>query len=346
MRIPKNRCSTTISSMILRQIPNFEQFYKSSFVDCGCFLDYFSVHTNSLDMAFLDNNCILVKNKVICNGYKKARLYQDAGGLRFIIGKDCHYDSPWAFKIQFNPKMMTSFVEFESFLRSVMGHVDESNHCVARLDIAYLLKEDVVSPQLLHYTTHLKWKNGTSVYNNSRRDFKDGHMTGFSSDGSAVRVSAYAESGKPTGEAAKQGYLKLEIQVRKASLKSAGVKSIYDLNRIYKSGYLKRLQFYNPIWIDKKYRKHVHKFKELQEYILTGGFHNARRLLNKNRNFDRDHRRYLSKLRFDHGRVVFGEALAKKYSDWLRYWLRDMKRAASGAKKEKSWLTVRVDPYI
>jgi hypothetical protein len=346
VRKPKDHVSTTISCMIMRQTPEFEAIWAAKEIPVTCFFDHLSVHTNVVHDAYLEDECNIVDDDVRSRPYKIARRFETKdSGIGFTLFEDCQFESEWFYKIQLNPNSWAwSFNSIETFMQNVIGYVDSANHQIARLDLAFSMPESIVSTQLLYMTSHLKWKNSNSTYNN-KRDFNNGVMTGYHSNGGGARSSIYSEGAKALslGRTAREEDLKFEVQLRKSSLQPKSIYSIYDLWKIPDSNLLERVEFYNPLWLHEKHRRHLAKFELLQEKVVFSGFQNARKLLNHGRNFNRDYGNILTKLAINKGKENLSDLMRKEFSIWLMDWMgeTDLDRAKEIANARRGWLSIR-----
>ena len=325
MRIPKNCISTDISYMMLRQTPQFESLYKLNDFKVECFFDRLEVHSNEIDEEYLSNHCTLLNDKISSSCYKNGKRYRTHSGLIVIIFSDCIFESPWKYKIQFNPRYALKGSTVENCLFDVMGEATPTNHVINRIDPAFLFSEKYFTPQLFYWTSNLKWKHSASAYSNTRRDFDNGQITGYHSNGGGARTSVYAESAKPKYmKKDSDGLIKFEIQIRKETLQKKGISTIYDLHKITDTNFFKRVEFYNLFWIRAKHVKKIDKFMLLQENAFSLGFSIAKKRLNTHKNFDRDYQRYLSKLSIAKGKKSLSSVFRSKFNNWLRVWTQDI----------------------
>jgi hypothetical protein len=321
VQIPKNCVATDISYMILRRFNEFHQLLMADDISLTCSLDFFSVYISDLSRRYLRKRCVAMNCRVTPNAYEKATMYRTSDFGRFILFEDCKHESRWPYKVQLiNAKNYRSLIEISQALERIMGKVNNRNHQLARIDPAFVFAEEDLSPRVLFASTHLPWKNSNSAYNNQHRNFKDGRLTGFHSNGSGVRPSVYAESAKPKCEDAEFNFIKFEYQLKKTVLESRNLFTIYDLHRLAEYNLIRRAAFYNPLWIQRRHKHHLDKFKLLQEILYADGFHNARKSLNRHRNFNRDYKGILLPLRIKNGEVNLSDVFANKFSKWLKEW--------------------------
>jgi hypothetical protein len=312
-----------------------------------CFFDYFSVLTNSIDEDFLKIHCKELQYKDKKHGYRNARRFY-CSFANFIVFEDCINDSYWYYKIQLHQvRKFQTLSEIESALALIMGFIDDRNHILNRIDLGFAVHESVISPQLLHISSHLKWKNASSTYNNIRHDYKDGELTGVHSSGSGVRQSYYTENGKPP-KRQKPEYadeLKMETQLRGKHLGAKAIYSIYDLYRLKSTNFLDRIAFYNILWIDKTKAKklNIRKFKRFQEKALMTGFHNARRSFNGQGNYDRDYKKLFLPLCVGKKQTPLCDIFKKKFFKWFESWSKGVNRPLLS---QKSWATIRPVHYV
>lgn len=323
----KRGIKTSISSVIMRQNPEFHALLNCRDLGVICYLDKLAIHVDQLDEAFLKSQCQLLF-KFSASKYSGGFSYQAKTGLQFQVFKNCTAENAQFFhKIQIRPGDIDFDVLMSTFGK-IMGHpLSAHNHAIARLDIAYVVKESYLSPKVLYMISVQKWKRSHSAYHGERTDYMNGHMTGFHSNGGGVRSSIYSETAKKqaTGRCRHHGHVKAEFQLKKKVLSAKGIFSLFDLYKIPGTNLYKRLSFYDPLRIyspKKKKKAKLKKFKEFQFLVLAEGFTNAKKRLNQQRNFERDYLKgLLREFRINKGKTKLADVFSEAFESWFHQWL-------------------------
>lgn len=343
MKTPKNRISTDVSPYFSRHIPELNALLKlePGELYLKTFFDFLAIHTSTLDTTFLET-CKSSDGKSRPFGYGTVTFYESVTGERFQIYSEPE-NSNWNFKIQIvQVRKFNSLSQIVRLLEQVMGEIDESNHEIARVDIAFALSATQITAKVLLAITHMKWKADSALYNSGRRDYKRGVLTGFTSGGGTrVTHSHYEEGAKPDSmrDLRRIRELKCEIQVKKKALVGAGISSVFDLSKIPES-FLSKNAYYNPLWIRRKdgTRVVLKKFEAFQLAVLAEGFNNARKQFNTHQNFGRDFR-FIMRLRIGNGRTSLEGHMRKEFFKWLADWTMGVARPKRS--KRRGWRNIK-----
>ena len=322
MSAPPNMIRTSISPLLLRQINGYNSFIELKRISVLCFFDKIDIHCSLINEPFLKNCKVLYENENVW-GYQFMTGFMTSSSIIFIILKNSRFESPWKYKIvlQSTRKTYPKFSTLLSFLTELMGEVTITNHQLTRLDIGFGFREAEISIELLHYCSHLKWKNSESHYRGHRTDFKKGRITGFHSNGGGVRTSNYFEGGKPIKlQKNSPTEVKTEYQVKKGVLIKKEIITIFDLKKIAETNLLARVNFYDPVWIKKIMNANPEKIYIFQQDVLSMGFNQARKNNNEHRNFQRDIGKFFEPLRYNNGKATLSLVLQKRWMTWLQEW--------------------------
>ncbi|AHI04982.1 hypothetical protein BDW_02370 [Bdellovibrio bacteriovorus W] len=307
-----------VSPRIKRQIPNYEELENIKKLNAIVNFDYQSTLVKTIKKTIVTKEAevlYLVRNGAYQDGYRLK--WQ---GHEFTIFDGPRFNSSYQYSITLNPKDFPCFASYVDFLSSITGkEILSEQHKVTRLDIAFTSPEEVITPALIHYCTHAKWKRRTSAYMQGKVDFEKGRISGVRTNSRSMNLSSYR---KPSSKEKLQieDLTRFEFQLKGASIKSLNLSTLNNLRWIDSSKLFKRIEFYDLQKTTAQSVNDLLAFNTFQEDVLALGFQNARILHNKHRNFHRNIGKFLVPLTINSGKASLSYALRKRFNQWAKKW--------------------------
>lgn len=326
---PRNWLGRThISSVVMRQLPFYDDLMVSDKVSAIGFIDKLFIHTQSINQKFIRRNFKdrSFDNKEENTHYSDGLLYEhkESGKVFYLLSGPFFKNVEHPYFIQINPNQFDSYRELVEFLEGIMGKSGFDVHHLTRVDVSIRLPSDLFPVHLFRAITYFRWKRGIIEHGSK---YCNGYLSGYYSGPSkTLKISIYdvdTKNRQRYGKVTNFGQTNFELQARADFLKKNGIRYISDLPRISKTGIFKRLSFMNTIEHKASLQPdQLEKFLRVQAELLDGGYHNARIRLNREsgRNFNRNHKGILRVFRIGKERQSLRGFLANSFKKSFLLW--------------------------